>query len=85
MTNEETQIEKIKIRIMKDALELAILSAQDESIDGIMRTAHFMLAGTMATLHPLLGQRMAYEAVLAMLDSMGTMDLGKDSDGSTIQ
>jgi hypothetical protein len=85
MTSQNIQIETIKNRIMRDALELAILSAQDENLDGIMRTAHFMLAGTMATLHPLLGQRMAYEAVLAMLDSMGTMDLGKDSDGSTIQ
>jgi len=80
MTAINEQINKVKRRIMKDNFELTQLLVERDNMDGFVKAAHFMLAGTMATLHPLFGQRVTYETILAMLDEMGTMPLPKHFD-----
>ena len=70
---------------MQEARKLTELYVERDNADGFLRMAQFMLAGVMATLHPLMGQRMAYEAVLALLDEMGTKKLPEEFQTMGIQ
>ena len=85
MTNLNTQINNKKEHIMQEARKLTELYVERDNADGFLRMAKFMLAGVMATLHPLMGQRMAYEAVLALLDEMGTKTLPEEFQTMGIQ
>jgi len=85
MTNLNTQINNKKEHIMQEARKLTELYVERDNADGFLRMAQFMLAGVMATLHPLMGQRMAYEAVLALLDEMGTKKLPEEFQTMGIQ
>jgi ribosomal protein RSM22 (predicted rRNA methylase) len=85
MTNLNTQINNKKEHIMQEARKLTELYVERDNADGFLRMAQFMLAGVMATLHPFMGQRMAYEAVLALLDEMGTKTLPEEFQTMGIQ
>ena len=85
MTNLNTQINNKKEHIMQETRKLTELYVERDNTDGFLRMAQFMLAGAMATLHPLMGQRMAYEAVLALLDEMGTKTLPEEFQTMGIQ
>ena len=78
MTNLDTQINNKKEQIMYEARKLTELYVERDNADGFLRMAQFMLAGVMATLHPVVGQRMAYDTILALLDEMGTKELPEE-------
>jgi hypothetical protein len=69
------QINSLKASMMATAAELTNLTVERDGVDGFAATAKFMLAGTMSVLHPLVGQKMAYEMISVLLDQMGTMKL----------
>ena len=85
MTNLNTQINNKKEHIMQEARKLTELYVERDNADGFLRMAQFMLAGVMATLHPLMGQRMAYDTVLVLLDEMGTKTLPEEFQTMGIQ
>ena len=72
MTTLDDKINASKNRLMDCNRELLELLVERDNVEGFMKVASFMIAGAMATLHPVLGQRMTYETILAILDQMGT-------------
>lgn len=74
----DDQISRGKMQIMDEARKLTELYVARDNVDGFIRMAQFMLAGVMATLHPVVGQRMAYDTILALLDEMGTKELPEE-------
>jgi hypothetical protein len=83
-TSIDQKIEKSRSDIMKQVLKLTELYVERDNAEGFIRMAHFLLAGVMSTLHPLMGQRMAFETVLALLDEMGTIPLPQEFQNTGI-